>query len=465
MSRRNGVTLLVTGTVAVPKIPPLMLVRIRTLHCRCPGTKLDDLSTKLLARQRAVRPRRLVSSQAAAAPQADLIRPDVLSSKPTQTGLPPVSITSPPTTYPPDHVTEYKPVPSLTPARLLNVYFQLSKARLTTLMVLTAMSGVAISPLPATLSVLLGTAAGTALCSASANTINQIIEQPLDAQMPRTRNRPLVRRAISPLHAATFAAVTGIAGPAMLFTLVNPVTAALGFANIILYAGVYTPMKRTSIANTWVGAVVGGIPPLMGWTACGGHFLPTAAHPIQLVAPPAPLDALISPSTLDITSTLVTWVGHASDNPLSGVTLFLLLFSWQFPHFNPLARMVRTAYAQGAYKMLAVTSPHKNTVVSLRHALLLIPICSVLTPISGLTTWMFAATSLVPNAIFVRSAWKFYKTGREKEARNLFHTSLVYLPLIMGLMMVHKEGTDWLESIGIRPSSVKQEDASPIVES
>ena len=251
----------------------------------------------------------------------------------------------------------------------------------------------------------------------------------------------------------------------MLFTLVNPVTAALGFANIILYAGVYTPMKRMSIANTWVGAVVGGIPPLMGWTACGGHFIPTAAHPIQLVAPPAPLDALISPSTLDITSTLVTWVGHASDNPLSGITLFLLLFSWQFPHFNPLARMVRTAYAQGAYKMLAVTSPHKNTVVSLRHALLLIPICSVLTPISGLTTWMFAATSLVPNAIFVRSAWKFYKTGREKEARNLFHTSLVYLPLIMGLMMVHKEGTDWLESIGIRPSSLKQEDASPIVES
>ncbi|KAG8983905.1 Protoheme IX farnesyltransferase, mitochondrial, partial [Tulasnella sp. 427] len=101
--------------------------------------------------------------------------------------LPPVTITPPTTTYPPPHVTEYKPVPPLTLARLPKIYMQLSKARLTTLVVLTAMSGVALSPLPATLPVLLGTAAGTALCSATANTINQIIEVPFDAQMARTR--------------------------------------------------------------------------------------------------------------------------------------------------------------------------------------------------------------------------------------------------------------------------------------
>ena len=349
--------------------------------------------------------------------------------------LPPVVITPPTLTYPPPHVTEYKPIPALTPARLLGVYSQLSKSRLTTLMVLTAMSGVAMSPLPTTVPVLLATALGTALCSASANTLNQISEIPFDAQMARTRNRPLVRRAITPLHATGFAVVTGIAGPVLLWTCVNPLTATLGTLTLGLYAGVYTPMKRLSVANTWVGAVVGGIPPLMGWTACNGHLLPSPTYPIEFFPPP------FLPEVAHFSAV-------ASDNPLAAFSLFMFLFSWQFPHFNSLSRVVRTSYAQGGYKMLSVMSPRQNRLVALRHSLLFIPICSVLTPLAGLTTWAFAVTSLVPNALLIRSAWRFWKSGGDKEARRLFHDSLWYLPVVLGLMMFHKQGISWLEWIG-----------------
>jgi len=304
------------------------------------------------------------------------------------------------------------------------------------------MSGVALSPLPTTVPVLLSTAIGTALCAASANTLNQIQEVPLDAQMARTRMRPLVRRAITPLHAAGFAAVTGVAGPAILWTMVNPTTALLGLGNTALYAGLYTWMKRKSTANTWVGAVVGGIPPIMGWTACGGKLLPDSTT-IPLFLPPA-----LSSTPVDLS--LV-------DSPLAPFALFMLLYSWQFPHFNPLSHIVRGSYAQAGYSMLSVISPAKNALVSLRHAILLVPISSVLFPLAGLTTWTFAVTGLIPNLILARAAWRFWRKGSEKEARTLFQHSLWYLPVLLALMMVHKQGVDWLAWLGLRDSDKDEE--------
>lgn len=330
-----------------------------------------------------------------------------------------------------------EPLPSLresavlTPKRLLSIYAQLAKTRLTILVVLTATSGVALSPLPTTLPILLSTALGTALCSASANTLNQLQEVPYDAQMVRTRQRPLVRRAISPLHATCFAIATGITGPVLLWTMTNPLTAAIGATNICLYAGLYTYLKRKSILNTWVGAVVGGLPPLMGWTACGGKLLPTADYPVTLFLPPFLTDIPLDVSMID--------------NPLGAFSLFMLLYSWQFPHFNALSHLLRASYAQAGYKMLSVLSPQKNALVSLRHTLLLVPICSILFPLSGLTTWTFALTSLLPNYFWVRSAAAFWRSCGEKQARSLFHTSLWYLPLILALMMVHKQGVDWVD--------------------
>lgn len=329
--------------------------------------------------------------------------------------------------------TTFRQAEVLTPRRLAKIYAQLSKSSLTVLVVLTAMSSVALSPLPTSVPVLLSTALGTALCSASANTFNQIQEVPYDAQMARTRNRPLVRRAISPLHATGFAVATGIAGPTLLWTMVNPTTALLGAANIALYAGAYTYLKRKSILNTWVGAVVGGIPPLMGWTACGGSLLPS--HSFQLVLPP-----FLSNLPADILT--------AAENPLAPLALFLLLYSWQFPHFNGLSHLVRESYAQAGYRMLGVLDPHKNATVALRYALLLVPATSILMPLSGLTTWAFALTSMVPHAVCINAAYQFWRFGGEKHARKVFQHSLWYLPVLLGLMMFHKRGMDWSSWIG-----------------
>ena len=339
-------------------------------------------------------------------------------------------------TSPPVPLSAYRPSPALTARALPKLYTQLSKSRLTFLVVLTSMAGVAISPLPASVPTLLATAVGTALCSASANTLNQLQEVPFDAQMVRTRMRPLVRKVISSLHAAGFALATGTLGPILLYTMANPTTAALGLANITLYAGVYTWMKRRSIWNTWAGAVVGAIPPLMGWTACGGKILPSATYTPEYFLP----SFLSDPTVPSMAPSLI-------DNPLGPLALFMLLFSWQFPHFNALSHLYRGSYAQAGYKMLSVLSPAKNALVSLRHAILLIPTCSILFPLSGLTTWTFAATSLIPGSVLLRAAWRMRRTGSEKDARTLFQHSLWHLPAILGLMMVHKNGVDWGEWI------------------
>ena len=342
----------------------------------------------------------------------------------------------PPPQAPAAPLESYKPVPTLTFRRLIGVYSQLSKRNLSILMVLTATTGLALSPLPTSLPLLLNLTVGTFLTSAAANTFNQILEVPLDAQTPRTRIRPLVTRRITPFHAAVFGLVCTVLGGVILYYGCNPTTAALGLGNLVLYAAVYTPMKRFTVANTWVGAVVGSITPLMGWTATGGSLIPTADQPLLLHTPGSDL-----PNT---------------PNPLTPLTLFALLFSWQFPHFNALSHLIRQHYAVSGYPMLSVLSPRLNALVSLRHAILLIPISSVLAPLSGSVDWSFAATSLVPNAIFAQSAWVFWRTTTDAAAKRLFFISLWYLPAVLGLMMVHRNASIFVNFVSGK-EEVKEE--------
>lgn len=96
---------------------------------------------------------------------------------------------------------------------------------------------------------------GTALVSATANSINQYFEVPFDAQMSRTKNRVLVRGHFTPGQAIIFATIAGVSGLSLLYYQVNGLTAALGAANLILYTSIYTPLKRVSIVNTWIGSV------------------------------------------------------------------------------------------------------------------------------------------------------------------------------------------------------------------
>lgn len=251
--------------------------------------------------------------------------------------------------------------------------------------------------------------AGTALCSSAANALNMAYEPRFDAQMSRTRNRPLVRGLLTGRQAVGFAGLTGTVGIAVLHLGVNPTVAALGALNMALYAGVYTPLKRLSVANTWVGAVVGGIPPLMGWAAAAGATAVAGTAP-ELLAHPG------------------------------GWLLAALLFAWQFPHFNALSWTIRDEYRRAGYQMAAWKYPGLNARVALRYSLLCVPICAGLW-CAGVTDAGFLVDSSAVNAWLVRNAWAFYRHGGHGgRARALFWASVWHLPLLLGLAMAHKAG-------------------------
>ncbi|RVE54783.1 hypothetical protein evm_000550 [Chilo suppressalis] len=291
----------------------------------------------------------------------------------------------------------WKETPSLDRKNNIGQYcMMLSKFRLTSLVVMTSMAGYALAPAPFELSTFMLCAAGTGLVSAAANSINQYHEVPFDAQMSRTKNRVLVKGLLEPVHAIGFAAATSATGLGLLYFGVNPLTAALGAGNLILYTSVYTPMKRMSILNTWLGSVVGAIPPLMGWAGCAG--------------------------TLDA----------------GALVLGLVLYSWQFPHFNALSWNLRPDYSRAGYRMMAVTDPALCRRVALRHTGIVTGVCLASSYLEVTNMW-FALESLPLNIYFMYLAWQFYQKSDSASSRKLFRFSLVHLPALMLLMLVNKK--------------------------
>ncbi|KAM6163742.1 protoheme IX farnesyltransferase, mitochondrial [Rhynchocyon petersi] len=278
---------------------------------------------------------------------------------------------------------------------LPGILARLSKLKLTALVVSTTSAGFALAPGPFDLPCFLLTFLGTSLASCAANSINQFFEVPFDSNMNRTKNRPLVRGQISPLLAVSFATCCAVPGVAMLTWGVNPLTGFLGAFNIFLYTCCYTPLKRISIVNTWVGAVVGAIPPVMGWTAATG--------------------------SLDAGAFL-----------LGGI-----LYSWQFPHFNALSWGLREDYSRGGYCMMSVTHPTLCRRVALRHCLALIALCTA-APLLDVTTWTFPIISLPINLYISYLGFRFYTEADRKSSRKLFFCTLWHLPLLLLLMLTCK---------------------------
>ncbi|KAI9702262.1 MAG: Protoheme IX farnesyltransferase, mitochondrial [Bogoriella megaspora] len=322
--------------------------------------------------------------------------------------------------------------------RLLTTYLSLSKPRLTFLIVLTTTASYAIYPAPSILLsastnapslsplILLFLTTGTSLCSASANALNMAYEPGSDSLMSRTRNRPLVRRLLSLRAALMFALLTGTLGTTILYTGVNPTVAALGALNILLYAGVYTPLKPISVLNTWAGALVGAIPPLMGWCAaaaqCSSSYRNTDGSPVS--SDPGWRDLLFAPD----------------GSSIGGWLLAGLLFAWQFPHFNALSHSIREEYKNAGLRMMAWVDPRRNARIAFRYAVVMFPICVGLSW-TGVTSWGFVASSGVVNTWMVVQAWRFWKyTGEKGSARGLFWASVWHLPIVLVLAMAQKKG-------------------------
>lgn len=240
--------------------------------------------------------------------------------------------------------------------QLVRDYKQLSKFRLSGLVVATAAAGyVAGSKERIDWAGLGWTSLGTLLASASANALNQIYEVVNDGRMRRTAARPLPSGRMSRPHALAFALLAGAGGVALLADKTNATTAALGAANILLYAAIYTPLKQLSVANTWVGAIVGAVPPLMGWAAATGG--------------------------LDVGASILA----------AG------LYFWQMPHFMALAWMCRADYAAGGYRMLSLVDAtgRRTAACALRNCVYLLPL-GLLATWLGVTSPYFALESGTP---------------------------------------------------------------------
>jgi heme o synthase len=254
---------------------------------------------------------------------------------------------------------------------------------------------------------------GTALCSSSAAAYNQIFEIHRDAKMKRTIHRPLVTGQLSISHAMVAATTWGVAGPTLLYSACGPAVAVLGVANIILYAGIYTALKPISVTNTWVGAVVGAIPPVMGYAAA----VATSAD-----------------------STLLPMLSSLCLDPIS-VNLAALLYFWQLPHFMALSYMYRTDYARGGFAMLPCLDEvaAANVMVRYSYYTATVPLLASLT---GVTSTMFALEGLVLNGYAIAVAHQFRHERTNQNARKVFLTSLWYLPCTLMLFLLHSKTWD-----------------------
>lgn len=273
---------------------------------------------------------------------------------------------------------------------LLGDLNELTKPRITRMNVLMALGGYALAG-GSFKPVVVGAAMlGTALAVMSANTLNQYLERDIDGRMARTANRPLVRDRMAPRAALWFGITLGVLSSAILLTLVNTVTAALGLFALLSYVLIYTPLKQRTPLSLVIGAVPGAIPPLMGWTAATGVI----------------------------------------NGP--GLALFAILLVWQLPHFLAISLYRRDDYERAGFKTVPVV---RGDAVAKAQAvawsIALVPISLSLLPL-GVASWIYGSVALVLGLWFL--AWSLRGLRSDagvKWARGFFLFSIAYLPALV----------------------------------
>ncbi len=238
---------------------------------------------------------------------------------------------------------------------------------------------------------------GTALCAASAAILNQVLEREHDAKMRRTAQRPLPTGRIPVRQAVGLGIAAGVAGGVFLLLFVNWMTALLGTITLASYILVYTPLKRITTLNTIVGAIPGAIPPVMGWTAVTGSLAPAA------------------------------------------LTLFGILFVWQVPHFLAIATLYREDYRLGGFKMFPVEDPGlgrtARQMVLYSAALLPVSLMPVMAHVAG---QVYAVCAVGLGVVFFGFAVLCATHRTRTEARKLFFASIIYLPVLLGVLVLDR---------------------------
>jgi protoheme IX farnesyltransferase len=293
-------------------------------------------------------------------------------------------------------------------AALARDYSVLIKARVTTLIVMTAWAGAYFASAKSGVSSLswnlLHALIGIGLVSGGTAAVNEVLERDVDALMRRTAQRPLVTGTMSLLHASIIAFGMTIGGVLYLGILTNWLTAALAALTSFSYLVVYTPMKRVHPICTCLGAFPGAMPPVLGWTAIRGRLDPEA------------------------------------------LVLFAIVFFWQFPHFHSIAWLYREDYENARIRMLPVVERdgRSTAFAILMYALALVPV-SLLPTLIGMSGWTYFAGALLLGLGF---AWFSLRMWTMKlapivpqsktRARHVLQASVIYLPLLFALMMLNR---------------------------
>jgi heme o synthase len=279
-------------------------------------------------------------------------------------------------------------------------YVQLVKPRLTLLVVFSAIFGYMMAPnvhgFDAWTVLALGL--GGFLITGASNTLNQVIEAEHDRMMTRTQNRPMARQVLAPLEAIIFALACGVAGITILGVVFGGlVPALLGVIALLLYAFVYTPLKRIHSVAVLIGAVPGAMPPLIGWAAATGTLGPEA------------------------------------------MALFLIQFLWQFPHFWAIAWVLEEDYKKAGFKMLPADAGRTGFTASiiLVYTFLLVPV-AILPYSMGLSGTLTSLMIAVTGLGFTALSWSLLRTRTMKAASRVMFGSFIYLPVIQIAMLIDK---------------------------
>jgi len=288
----------------------------------------------------------------------------------------------------------YIGVESLT--RTLHQYYELIKPRIALLIVISTAVGYCYGVAQHFSAITFFHALfGTALMAAGSATLNQWYERDLDAQMTRTKMRPIPAGTITPGQALTFGVAVSVLGFFELLSFVNILAAGLGLLTSVGYLFAYTPLKRKGPICTTVGAFPGAMPPLIGYAAASGHL------------------------------TVQAWV------------LFAILFLWQFPHFHAIAWLYREEYEKVGIKMLAVVKPHGSALnIEIMTALFLLIPATLAPTFLHMAGKVYFAAAIVLNLAFLYFGVQMSREHNRLRARKLLLASVIYVPLLFAFLVI-----------------------------
>lgn len=280
----------------------------------------------------------------------------------------------------------------------LTDYWVLTKPEVNFLVVMSTLAGYYLALRgPLDIFLLLNTLLGTLLVASGTGTLNQYIERKSDASMRRTARRPLPAGRIKAVEALVFGLLLAIGGGLLLWVEVNPLASVLALLTLTTYLLIYTPLKRKTALCTLIGAFPGAMPPLIGWAAARGS-----------------LNA-------------------------ESLVLYSILFLWQFPHFLAIAWMYREDYSRAGLRMLPPEDiDGRLTSRQIIAFLVALVVVSMVPTLIGQAGKVYLFGAVVLGSYFLLHGARLVRNRTNVLARRLVLASVLYLPLVFGLMMFDK---------------------------